>query len=40
MYVVFRRPPRRAGPDLPYGEIVLESPPELPDRPPPATAGC
>jgi S-DNA-T family DNA segregation ATPase FtsK/SpoIIIE len=29
--VVFRRPPRRRGPQLPRGEIALESPPELPE---------
>src|SRR5689334_19047496 len=28
---VFRRPARRPGPELPRGEIVLESPPELPE---------
>ena len=30
--VVFRRPPRRPGPQLPRGELLLESPPELPER--------
>ncbi|MEU8662802.1 type VII secretion protein EccCa [Actinoplanes philippinensis] len=30
--VVFRRPPRRPGPQLPRGELVLESPPELPEQ--------
>jgi S-DNA-T family DNA segregation ATPase FtsK/SpoIIIE len=29
--VVFRRPPRRQGPQLPRGELLLESPPELPE---------
>ena len=29
--VLFRRPPRRRGPLEPRGEIVLESPPELPE---------
>ena len=29
--VIFRRPPRQAGPALPRGELLLESPPELPD---------
>ena len=32
--VVFRRPPRQAGPPLPRGEILLESPPELPEQMP------
>jgi DNA segregation ATPase FtsK/SpoIIIE, S-DNA-T family len=30
--VVFRRPPRRPGPQLPRGELLLESPPELPEQ--------
>ncbi|MFC4065164.1 type VII secretion protein EccCa [Actinoplanes subglobosus] len=30
--VVFRRPPRQAGPQLPRGELLLESPPELPEQ--------
>ncbi len=30
--VVFRRPPRRPGPQLPRGELLLESPPELPEE--------
>jgi DNA segregation ATPase FtsK/SpoIIIE, S-DNA-T family len=30
--VLFRRPPRQPGPVLPRGEIVLESPPELPSQ--------
>jgi S-DNA-T family DNA segregation ATPase FtsK/SpoIIIE len=30
--VIFRRPPRRGGPQLPRGELLLESPPELPER--------
>ncbi|MFK3981398.1 type VII secretion protein EccCa [Micromonospora sp. NPDC050397] len=30
--VVFRRPPRQAGPTLPRGEVLLESPPELPEQ--------
>ena len=30
--VVFRRPPRRAGPQLPRGELLLEPPPELPEQ--------
>ncbi|HEX5495460.1 MAG TPA: type VII secretion protein EccCa, partial [Mycobacteriales bacterium] len=29
--IVFRRPPRRLPPELPRGEILLESPPELPE---------
>lgn len=29
--VVYKRPPRRPGPQLPHGELPLESPPELPD---------
>ena len=29
--VLFRRPARKAGPPEPHGEIVLESPPELPE---------
>ena len=29
--VVFRRPPRISGPELPRGEVLLESPPELPE---------
>lgn len=29
--IVFRRPPRRPAPELPRGEILLESPPELPE---------
>ena len=32
--VVFRRPPRQSGPPLPRGEILLESPPELPEQMP------
>ena len=32
--LVFRRPPRRPGPALPRGEIMLESPPELPQQMP------
>src|SRR5207245_1895489 len=28
---LFRRPPRRHGPPMPRGEILLESPPELPE---------
>jgi S-DNA-T family DNA segregation ATPase FtsK/SpoIIIE len=32
--VVFRRPPRRPGPQLPRGELLLESPPELPEQMP------
>ncbi|TWJ31246.1 type VII secretion protein EccCa [Micromonospora sagamiensis] len=32
--VVFRRPPRKAGPTLPRGEVLLESPPELPEQTP------
>jgi S-DNA-T family DNA segregation ATPase FtsK/SpoIIIE len=30
--VVFRRPPRQAGPQSPRGELLLESPPELPEQ--------
>ena len=30
--VVFRRPPRRPGPQMPRGELLLESPPELPEQ--------
>jgi S-DNA-T family DNA segregation ATPase FtsK/SpoIIIE len=30
--VVFRRPPRQAAPPLPRGELMLESPPELPEQ--------
>jgi DNA segregation ATPase FtsK/SpoIIIE, S-DNA-T family len=30
--VLFRRPPRQPGPQLPRGELVLESPPELPEQ--------
>ncbi|HEX6499547.1 MAG TPA: type VII secretion protein EccCa [Micromonosporaceae bacterium] len=30
--VVFRRPPRQQGPQLPRGELLLESPPELPEQ--------
>src|SRR5690348_519630 len=30
--VVFARPPRRPGPQLPRGELLLESPPELPEH--------
>lgn len=30
--VVFRRPPRKPGPQLPRGELLLESPPELPEQ--------
>ncbi|GAA4217951.1 type VII secretion protein EccCa [Actinocatenispora rupis] len=30
--VVFRRPPRRPGPQLPRGELLLESPPEVPEE--------
>jgi len=29
--VVFKRPPRQPGPQLPHGELPLEPPPELPD---------
>jgi S-DNA-T family DNA segregation ATPase FtsK/SpoIIIE len=29
--VLFRRPPRQAAPQLPRGELLLESPPELPE---------
>jgi S-DNA-T family DNA segregation ATPase FtsK/SpoIIIE len=29
---VFRRPPRRAAPQLPRGELLLEAPPELPEQ--------
>ncbi|MEU3452343.1 type VII secretion protein EccCa [Micromonospora sp. NPDC006766] len=32
--VVFRRLPRQPGPALPRGEVVLESPPELPEQQP------
>ncbi|MFI7577685.1 type VII secretion protein EccCa [Micromonospora sp. NPDC049497] len=32
--VVFRRPPRQSGPALPRGELLLESPPELPEPTP------
>jgi S-DNA-T family DNA segregation ATPase FtsK/SpoIIIE len=37
--VVFRRPPRQAGPSLPRGEILLESPPELPEQMPKGIGG-
>jgi len=30
--VVFRRPPRQPAPPLPRGELMLESPPELPEQ--------
>jgi S-DNA-T family DNA segregation ATPase FtsK/SpoIIIE len=30
--VVFRRPPRQSGPQLPRGELQLESPPEVPEQ--------
>ncbi|HEV7824385.1 MAG TPA: type VII secretion protein EccCa [Mycobacteriales bacterium] len=30
--VLFRRPPRRGGPAMPRGEVLLESPPELPEQ--------
>ena len=30
--VLFRRPPRRPGPQMPRGEVLLESPPELPEQ--------
>jgi S-DNA-T family DNA segregation ATPase FtsK/SpoIIIE len=30
--VLFRRPPRQAGPQPPRGELLLESPPEMPDQ--------
>ncbi|MGC4804363.1 type VII secretion protein EccCa [Micromonospora sp. DT233] len=30
--VVFRRPPRQPGPALPRGEVLLETPPELPEQ--------
>lgn len=30
--VLFRRPPRRNGPAMPRGEVLLESPPELPEQ--------
>ena len=30
--VVFRRPPRQPGPAVPRGELLLESPPELPEH--------
>ena len=30
--VVFRRGPRRPAPQLPRGELLLESPPELPEQ--------
>ena len=30
--VIFRRPPRKPGPALPRGELLLESPPELPEQ--------
>jgi len=30
--VVFRRPARRPGPQLPRGELLLESPPEVPEQ--------
>ncbi len=30
--VVFRRPARRGGPQLPRGELLLESPPEVPEQ--------
>jgi S-DNA-T family DNA segregation ATPase FtsK/SpoIIIE len=30
--VLFRRPPRRLGPQLPRGEVLLESPPEIPEQ--------
>jgi len=29
--VVFKRPPRQPGPQLPHGELPLEPPPELPE---------
>ncbi|WP_203823597.1 type VII secretion protein EccCa [Actinoplanes palleronii] len=29
--VLFRRPPRRMGPQMPRGELLLESPPEIPE---------
>jgi DNA segregation ATPase FtsK/SpoIIIE, S-DNA-T family len=29
--VIYRRPPRRPAPELPRGEVLLESPPELPE---------
>ncbi|MFI0794239.1 type VII secretion protein EccCa [Micromonospora rubida] len=32
--VVFRRLPRQSGPALPRGEVLLESPPELPEQTP------
>ncbi|MBA3488226.1 MAG: type VII secretion protein EccCa, partial [Longispora sp.] len=32
--VVFRRPPRQAGPQVPSGDIQLEPPPDLPQTPP------
>jgi S-DNA-T family DNA segregation ATPase FtsK/SpoIIIE len=32
--VVFRRPPRQPAPPLPRGELMLESPPELPEQMP------
>ncbi|HEX5594628.1 MAG TPA: type VII secretion protein EccCa [Micromonosporaceae bacterium] len=32
--LVFRRPPRRPGPQPPRGELLLESPPELPEQMP------
>jgi S-DNA-T family DNA segregation ATPase FtsK/SpoIIIE len=30
--VLFRRPPRRPGPQMPRGEVLLESPPEIPEQ--------
>ena len=33
---LFRRPPRRPGPELPAGEVALQEPPTLPES---ATAG-
>src|ERR1700754_3801980 len=30
--VLFRRPPRRPGPAMPRGEVLVESPPELPEQ--------
>ncbi|MEV4535462.1 type VII secretion protein EccCa [Asanoa sp. NPDC049518] len=30
--VLFRRPPRRPGPAMPRGELLVESPPELPEQ--------
>jgi DNA segregation ATPase FtsK/SpoIIIE, S-DNA-T family len=31
MFSVFERPPRRPGPELPHGEIMIEAPPMLPE---------